>query len=98
MSVKRNENGSYIIKEDDLDPLKLIFLEEKLGLKLGILSKYKILDWRYIEDNKQLILVFNDEFDWLYYADEFDPPGLDRNGIKQYMGLTFVPFKNISIE
>lgn len=99
MSIKPNKFGNnYEIIEGDLDPLKLAFLEDKLELRPGMLSEYNLIDWRYMENTKQIILLFKGHFNWPISIYEFDPRSLDRNKISHYDGLTFVPFNNISIE
>lgn len=97
MSVKY-EKGLFKIIEGDLDPLKIIVLEQCLYLKPGTLIDYGLVDWRYQNEYKQLILVFKEGFDWPRSIWEFEPCGLDRNRIFTRDGMTFIPFYNIYIE
>ncbi len=99
MSVKYNEEaGVFGYIEGDLDPLKVMVLEEKLGLKLGQLTQWDLLDWTYRKDLNTIILVFKEGFTWPYSIDSWDPIGLSRTKIKEWGGVTFVPIEHIFIE
>lgn len=99
MSIEYNEEaGVYTYREGDLDSLKVIVLEEKLGLKSGQLTQWNLLDWKYRTDLNTLILVFKEGFTWPYSIDSWDPVGLNRTKIKDYSGVTFVPIEHVFIE
>lgn len=97
MTVKY-EKGLFKIIEGDLDPLKIIVLEQYLYLNPGTLTDYGLIDWRYNKEYKRLVLVFKEGFDWPRSLWQFDPYGLDRNRIATRDGMTFIPFNNIYVE
>lgn len=96
MSIKPNKFGNnYDIIEGDLDPLAVRVLEDKLGLKPGILTKYNLIDWKYIPDKKEMLLIFKKGFDWPYNPYEMDPRNLNRKKSSEYLSLTLIIFDNI---
>ena len=94
MSVKY-EKGICKITEGDLDPLKIIVLEQHLCLYPGTLINYGLVDWVYREEANRLVLIFKEGFNWPCSPREFDPHGMDRNRIVIQDGMTLIPFYNI---
>lgn len=96
MSIKPNKFGNnYDLIEGDLDPLAVRILENDLDITPGLLTKYNLIDWEYIPDVNEMVLIFKKGFNWPYSPGTFDPIKLNRKRYSEYLGISFVVFSNV---